>query len=40
MAAYRTTFKLVEVAGGHHVHMEQPDAVWRLFTALLAGQNG
>lgn len=31
---------VVEVAGGHHVHMEQPDAVWRLFTALLAGQNG
>lgn len=31
---------VVEVAGGHHVHMEQPNAVWGHFTALLAGQNG
>ncbi len=31
---------VVEVPGGHHVHMEQPNAVWRHFTALLAGQNG
>ncbi len=26
----------VEVAGGHHVHMEQANAVWSEFTALLA----
>ncbi|MDN7123420.1 alpha/beta hydrolase [Pseudidiomarina sp. 1APP75-32.1] len=28
--------EIVEAAGGHHVHMEQPDAVWREFTAMLA----
>lgn len=32
--------QVCEVEGGHHVHMEQPDAVWRHFAALLAGQNG
>lgn len=32
--------QVVEVPGGHHVHMEQPNAVWGHFTALLAGQNG
>lgn len=31
---------VVEIEGGHHVHMEQPDAVWRQFVALLARQNG
>ncbi|WP_258807081.1 alpha/beta fold hydrolase [Pseudidiomarina sp. CB1] len=31
---------VIEVPGGHHVHMEQPKAVWRCFTTLLAGQNG
>lgn len=31
---------VVEATGGHHVHMEQPDAVWCEFTAMLASANG
>ncbi|RUO59527.1 alpha/beta fold hydrolase [Pseudidiomarina insulisalsae] len=32
--------QVVEVGGGHHLHMEHPAAVWRQFTALLAGADG
>lgn len=32
--------QIAEAKGGHHVHMEAPDAVWSEFTAMLASANG
>lgn len=43
LSTWRTAvpqLQVMDIAGGHHAHMESPDAAWRQFCALLATENG